>query len=247
MLIMYESLLTTPGRTLMQAKDIMTSDVVTITPAATVEQIAQLLLERHISAAPVVDADNRVVGIVSEGDLLRRPEIGTERARSWWLQFMTSSREQASDYIKTHGLRAEEVMTTPAVTVEEDTPIGEIAQLLEKKRIKRVPVVQQGKLVGIVSRANLLHGLATHKDSLPQQTSIDDRKLRETILDTIRKQSWVMHGTPNVTVVDGNVELWGWVNSDKEKQAMELVVKNIPGVQSLESHLGSLPPYLAGA
>ena len=177
---------------------------------------------------------------------MRRPEINTEHHRSWWLDLITGSQEKASDYIKTHGLTAEQIMTRQVLIVEENTPVGEIAQLLEKKHIKRVPVVRQNKLVGIVSRANILQGLATHKATLPQQASTDDQDLRDNILATIRQQNWITHGTPNVTVANGNVELWGWVDSDKERQALELAVKNIPGVRSLESHLGSIPAYLAG-
>ena len=128
----------------MQAKDVMTPNVVTVTPDASVKDIAELLLERQISALPVVDAEQKIVGIVSEGDLLRRPETGTERRRSWWLSLFSSSEERAADYVKGHGRRAEEVMTRNVVTVEEDTPLNKIAELLERRRIKRVPVVVGG-------------------------------------------------------------------------------------------------------
>ena len=140
----------------MQAKDVMTTKVVTVQPDARVEHIAALLLERSISGVPVVDADGRLLGIVTEGDLMRRPEIGTERHRGWWLRLFGDERERAAEYARAHGSRAADVMTRNVVTVSEETSVGEIARLLEEHRIKRVPVVRDDKVVGIVSRANLL-------------------------------------------------------------------------------------------
>ena len=228
----------------MQAKDVMTHNVITVNPETTVENIAKVLLDNRISAVPVVTQDQQILGIVSEGDLMRRPEIDTERSRSWWLDFVRGSQENAADYIKTHGLAAEQIMTKQITTVEEHTPLGEIAQLLEKKHIKRVPVVKSNKLVGIVSRANILQSLATHKSTLSQPTSIDDQNLRSKILTSIREKRWVTHGTPNVIVSNGDVELWGWVESEQEREALKLAIKSIPGVKSLESHLSSAPTYL---
>ncbi len=144
----------------MRAKDVMTSPIVTVGPEATVQEIAKLLIERQVSGMPVLDQGGRVVGIVSEGDLMRRVEHADERHRSWWLKLFSDEITEATEYVKTHGRRAAEVMTRDVVTVDEDTPLHEIAALLEERRIKRVPVVRDGRLVGIVSRANLLHGLA---------------------------------------------------------------------------------------
>ncbi len=165
----------------MLAKDIMTTDVITITPSLAVEQIAQLLLSCNISGVPVVDAEDRLIGLVSEGDLLRRREGGTERQRSWWLNLLAGPEARARDFVKTHGHKAEDVMTREVMTVTPDTPVGEIAELLEKRHIKRVPVVEDGKIVGIVSRANLLHGLATYKERISVTPSPDDRAIRERV------------------------------------------------------------------
>lgn len=140
----------------MQAKDVMTAPVVTAETDTSVAAVAERLLERRISAMPVVDADGRVVGVVSEGDLMHRGESGGERHRSWWLALIASAEERSRDYVKNHGLRASDVMTRDPVTVGEDATLEEIAALLETHRIKRVPVLRDGRLVGIVSRANLL-------------------------------------------------------------------------------------------
>jgi predicted transcriptional regulator len=152
----------------------------------------------------------------------------------------------ARDYVKTHGRRAEDVMTREVVTVAEETPVGEIARLLEKRHIKRVPVVRDGQVVGIISRANLLHGLATHKDRLDLTPSPDDRTIREEVLELVRREAWITHGSLNVMVADGVVELWGWVDSEDERKALMIAVQEIPGVRAVNDHLGSLPPYARG-
>ena len=229
----------------MQAKDVMTTNVVTVTSDDRVEDIAKLLLERHISGAPVLDADGRLVGVVSEGDLMRRLE-GDSGRRSWWLKLLASPEERARDYTKSHGRLAGDVMTREVVTVAEDTPVGEIAHLLEKQRIKRVPVVRDGKVVGIVSRANLLHGLAAHKDRISVAPSSDDRTIRKQVMELVAREGWITHGSLNVMVSDGAVELWGWVDSEEERKALKIAVADVPGVRSVEDHLGSLPPYLQG-
>ena len=229
----------------MLAKDIMTADVVTITPEASVEEIAKLLLARGISGVPVVDAEGALVGLVSEGDLIRR-EGDAEHHSSWWLNLFAGPEEQARDYIKVHGRRAEEVMTREVVTVGEETPVGEIARLLEKRRIKRVPVVRDGRIVGIVSRANLLHGLATHNDRLAITPSPDERTIRKEVLALVKREGWITHGSLNVMVADGVVELWGWVDSEAERKALLLAVEEIAGVRAVNDHLGSLPPSMRG-
>ncbi len=228
----------------MLAKDIMTPNVITIAPSLGVEQIAQLLLSRNISGVPVVDADDRLIGLVSEGDLLRRHEGGTERQRSWWLNLLASPEERAREFVKTHGRTAEDVMTRDVMTVTADTPVGEIARILERRRIKRVPVVEDGKIVGIVSRANLLHGLATHKEQISVTPSTDDRAIREQVQALVKRADWITHGSFNVMVSDGVVELWGWVDSEDERKALLTAVGELDGVTEVVDHLGSVAPYL---
>lgn len=228
----------------MLAKDIMTTKVVTIAPSLGVEEIAQLLLSHNISGVPVVDADDRLIGLVSEGDLMRRHEGGTERQRSWWLNLLAGPEDRARDFVKAHGHTAEDVMTQELVTVTADTPVGEIAGILERQHIKRVPVVADGKIVGIVSRANLLHGLATQKDGIPVTPSPDDRAIRAEVQALVARESWITHGSLNVIVSAGAVELWGWVDSEDERKALLIAVGEMDGVTQVVDHLGSVPPYM---
>ncbi|MDP2623233.1 MAG: CBS domain-containing protein [Actinomycetota bacterium] len=229
----------------MLAKDIMTTNVVTVTPDARVREIAQLLLKRHVSAVPVVDAENRVVGIVSEGDLMRRPETGTERHRSWWLTLVAGSEDLARDYAKAHGVRAADVMSGNVVTVTEDTPVGTIARLLEERHIKRVPVLRNDKLVGIVSRADLLRGLASRPAQPGVSPSTDDRAIRERLLQTLRTEPWAPTYL-TVIVTDGMVHFWGVVSSEEERDALRVAANTVPGVRGVEDHLVEMTPW-AGA
>ncbi len=160
----------------MEAQDIMTRDVVTVGPDATVQEIAQLLVDRHVSAAPVVDAAGALLGIVSEGDLVRRLEIAGERQPSWWLAMISDPGERAKDYVKTHAQKASEIMTKNVATVNEATSVADIAHLLEERRIKRVPVLADGKLVGIVARADLLRALAVRPPERAGERT-DDRAI----------------------------------------------------------------------
>jgi CBS domain-containing protein len=228
----------------MQARDVMTTSVVSVGPDTRVEEIARLLLERRISGVPVVDAGGRILGIVTEGDLMRRPEIGTERRRSWWLRFFADPRDRAEEYAKAHGSRAENVMTRNVVTVTEETSLAEIAHLLERHHIKRVPVVRDGLLVGIVSRANLLQGLAAGRQAVVPARSRDDQAIRAEVIRTLDRESWLTHSPLNVIVTDGVVELWGFVESDEERRAIRVAVESVPGVVGVKEHLGSVQPWV---
>jgi CBS domain-containing protein len=222
----------------MQAKDIMTVDVITVDPDTAVDVIARLLLDNHIRAVPVVASDQRVVGIVSESDLLRRPESGTDQRRGpRWLHFLVSNRSAAADYLKTHGTRAEDVMSRNPLTVTEDTEVGEIAHRMEKHKVKRLPVLRDGRLVGIVSRANLLQGLAAHRTRITPEVTVDDNTLRNDIIEALRKLSWGRAANLNVTVTDGVAELWGWVDSEQERKALLLAAREVPGVRDVQDHL----------
>jgi CBS domain-containing protein len=226
----------------MLAKDIMTSTVVTVTPDARVDGVARLLLKHHISGVPVVGAEDEVLGIVSEGDLMRRVETGTERRRSWWLSLIAGSEDLARDYVKAHGQRAADVMSREVVTVTEDTPVDTIARLLEERRIKRVPVVRGGRLVGIVSRADLLRGLATRGSQAESPTA--DRLIRERLLAALRREPWVTPAHITVVVNDGVVHLWGLVGSEEERQALRVAAREVSGVRAVEDHLFQVAPWM---
>jgi len=204
----------------MHAIDVMTSEVISVDENATVPAVARLLAERGISAVPVVDKDDQVIGIVSEGDLLHRAETGTERRRSWWLDMMASTNRLAGDYIKSHSGKVKDVMTRNVLSVAETTSVADIAVLLETNRIKRVPVVRDGKLVGIVSRANLVQALAMTIDEPPSGAKADDRSIREKLLAELKAQRWAEVSPANVTVKDGVVHLWSSYLSEQEKRAL---------------------------
>lgn len=225
-------------RRLLCARDVMTSPPITVSAETPVVDVARLMLEHAISAVPVVDAE-RMVGIVSEGDLVRRSEIGTERQRSWWLALVTGPEILARDYVRTHGQRAEDVMTSEVVTVGEDAPLPRIAQLLEEHRIKRVPVVRGGRVVGIVSRADLLRALMATRE--PQgralTTAVTDAAIRARLQSELSAAAWVTPGFVNPLVVDGVVHLWGLVDSDTERRALRAMAARIEGVRAVEDHL----------
>ena len=230
----------------MHAIDIMTTEVISVAEDATVPAVARLLAERGISAVPVVDKDNRVIGMVSEGDLLHRAETGTERRRSWWLEMMASTNKLAEDYIKSHSGKVKDVMTRNVLSVAETTPVGDIALLLETNRIKRVPVVRDGKLVGIVSRANLVQALAMTIDEPPSGAAADDRDIREKLLAELKAQRWAEVSPANVTVKDGVVHLWSSYLSEQEKRALVVAAENTPGVRRVDDHMRPVPVYLLG-
>jgi len=223
----------------MRALDVMTTNVITVTPETSVRDAAALLLERHISGAPVVDANGNLLGIISEGDLLRRVEIGTDKTRrTRWLDFF-AARADANAYVKSHALRVEDVMTRDVIGVEEDTPLPVIAALMESHGVKRVPVMRDGRLVGIVSRANLLQALASSASG-PQPDSTTDREIRERLISELEGRPWAFAGR-NVVVRDGVVHLWGMFNSTEAVQAVRVAAERIPGVRSVEDHTEPYP------
>jgi CBS domain-containing protein len=230
--------------------DVMTTDVITVEPGRSVQSVATLLAERGISGAPVVDASGRLVGIVSEGDLLHRAEIGTarrhrERRRSWWLDHFAS--DAARDYVKSHGRTVEDIMTRNVVTVSEDTELADVAAILEAQRIKRVPVIRDGKIVGIISRANLVRALGATKGAPPREGEADDRTIRARLLAELGREGWAKIWPEDVIVRDGVVHFWLTSDEPEEKrQALRVAAETIPGVHGVEEHLlpaPSLPAF----
>jgi CBS domain-containing protein len=212
----------------MRASDVMVRDVVTVRPETELAEAVKLLAEYDVSALPVIDGENNLVGILSEADLIHRVEIGTEKHRSWWLEAVTGAATLAEEFAKEHGREVGEIMTPEVVSVAEDTPLSEIAALLERKRIKRVPVVRNGKLVGIVSRSNLVQALASVAGHIEPAES--DRQIRLELLSRLEQQSWTDFGSRNVTVGDHVVHLWGLVGSPVERKALLALAESVPGV-----------------
>jgi len=205
----------------MRAVDVMTTDVITVDPDTTVQALAAMLAERGISGAPVVDSSGRLVGIISEGDLLHRAEIGTarrhrERRRSWWLDHFAS--DLAREYVKSHGRIVKDIMTRDVVTVTEDTDLADVAALLEAKRIKRVPVVREGKIAGIISRANIVRAVGSSKGAPPREGETDDRSIRVKLLAELGREEWAKVWPEDVLVLDGTVHLWISADEPPEKR-----------------------------
>jgi len=223
----------------MQARDVMTRHVISVDPNTDIREIAKRLVENRISAVPVIDADGQLAGIVSEGDLMRRPESGTERRPPWWLSLILLPEEQAHKYVKTHGRHARDVMTRRVTTVDEDASLETIADALEKHHIKRVPVVRQGNVIGIVSRADLLHGLIALQTGAG--ASIGDRAIKEAIEKAII-DAGVMNRLLNIVVAGGVVHVSGTVITPDEKEAVRVSVENAVGVKGVRDSVVALPP-----
>jgi CBS domain-containing protein len=228
----------------MRAADVMMSEVITVGEDASVQEAARLMAEHGISAVPVVDRDKRVVGMVSEGDLLHRAETGTERRRSWWLDMVASANQLAGEYVKSHSGCVKDVMTRDVISVTEETGVADIAILLETNRIKRVPVLLDGRLVGIVSRANLVRALAMTINERPSGAEADDRAIRDRLLAELKAQKWAEVAPANITVKDGVVHLWSSYYSDQEKRALVVAAESIPGVRRVEDHMRPVAAYL---
>lgn len=221
----------------MKARDIMTSPVVTVAPDATVQEVAALLYERRIGAVPIMQ-EGRLAGIVSETDLLRRHEIGTDAYRrpgSLWLRLFGAD-SSLQDYVRSHARHARDVMTSEVATVTPDTPVAEIAKLLEGRGIGRAPVVEAGKLVGIVSRANLVQALATRVAAPAAPEAVDDESVRRALLKELERQQWWRIDRAAVMVTDGVVHFWGMVDTDAARPAARVAAENVPGVRGVEDH-----------
>lgn len=220
----------------MLARQVMTPNPIAVPATLAVEDVARILLERRISAVPVVDPENRVIGIVSEGDLMRRREAGTERRYSWWLELVSDPRTMARDFIKSAGRKVSDVMTKQVISVGEDTPLAAIAEILEKRRIKRVPVVTNGKLVGIVSRADLVRALLSGRPATGADAA-SDADIRDHFLARLGQEPWGPSSFVNIVVSEGQVELWGFAGSPDEARAIGLLAEDVPGVRGVVNNV----------
>lgn len=222
--------------------DVMTRNVISVQQDATVEEAAKAMLARGISGLLVVDAKGDLAGIVTEGDLLRRDEIGTEADRSWWLRLLVSPSRQAADFVRAHGRHVKDVMTADVIAAAHDAPLEEVVSLMEKHRIKRVPVTQDRRVVGIVSRSDLLRALIGRvRDVAPGEA--DDGTIRSAILDALNEKPWAPRTTVNVTVNKGIVDLWGSITDENERNAIRVVAENTLGVKGVHDHLVYIEPY----
>ena len=228
----------------MHAFQVMTRPVVTVPADATVYAAADILLGARISAAPVIDPDGRMVGIVSEADLMNRPEAGTMPAKSWLERLLADEARLARDYVRSHSHHVADVMTRKVVTADERTPLQEIAALMQRNGIKRLPVVRDGKVIGIVSRANLLQGLLAREPYRATSLPGDD-EVRAEVSRALDAYRWA-NGVSNVVVDSGVVSLWGYVNSGSAKEAIRVATENVTGVRRVVNNIVVTPRPMEG-
>jgi CBS domain-containing protein len=225
----------------MKASDVMTRSVIPIGHTASLSKAIHLMLDNRVSGLPVLDDEGKVVGILTEGDLLRRGETATDRQRPRWLEILMGPRRIAEEYVKSHGRKVEDVMTRDVVSVTEDTALDEIVQSMEQHRIKRVLVLKDNLLAGIVSRADLLSALARVLDEHADGTH-SDKEIQERIDADLEKGAWVPRDGVSITVSNGVVSLNGVILEEKEREALRVVAENTPGVKAVEDHLVWIEP-----
>lgn len=223
----------------MRAHQIMTKNVISINEDTPIVDAARLMLRHQISGLPVV-RDGKLTGILSESDFIRRAEIGTQRKRARWLQFLVGPGKAATEFVEEHGRKAGEVMTRDPYTVAEDDSLSDAVDLMESKNIKRLPVVRDQKLVGIITRSNLLKAVAALAREIPDPTADDDH-IRRRIMDTIDKSDWSPVGL-SVTVRDGIVHLYGIITDDRVRKASIVAAENVSGVKVVHDHLRWVDP-----
>jgi CBS domain-containing protein len=225
----------------MKAKDVMSRNIISVAPDATVLQAARLMLQHHISGLPVIDGKGQLVGILSEGDFLRRQETRTQRRRSRWLEFIMGPGRTAAEYTHSHGGKVSEVMTDEVRTVSKDTSLEAIVELMEHYRIKRVPVLRGREVVGIVTRSNLMHAMVSLARSAPAAAK-DDATIREKLLAEMEREKWAPVAMVNVVVRNGVVELWGAIVDERQRDALKVAAENISGVKAVKDHLVWVEP-----
>jgi CBS domain-containing protein len=226
----------------MRAADVMTTNVISVGSDASILKAVQLMLQHKISGLPVVDANGTLVGMVTEGDLLRRAETGTARRRPRWLEFIIGPGRLADEYVRSHGRKVEDVMTVTPVTVKEDTPLAEIVRLMERRGIKRVPVMRDNRIVGIITRVNLVRALASMAHEGKPDSPADDGALRDHILALLKRETWAPIASIDVTVHNGTVDLWGTILDERERKALLVAVENVPGVKAVNDHVVFVEP-----
>ena len=226
----------------MRAGDAMTLHPVAVDPESSVADAVRIMLDKRISGLFVVDAKGDLRGIVTEGDLLRREELGTQRHRPWWLRAFVSPAKQAQDFTRSHGRRVPDVMTERVVSVPEDAALDEVVAAMEAHRIKRVAVVRGDRLVGVLSRSDLLRALVA-RPAPETAAEADDRKLRDLILDAIERQPWAPNTPINVAVTDGVAEIRETITDESERRAVVVLAENTPGVREVRDRMTFVEPY----
>jgi CBS domain-containing protein len=225
----------------MKAADVMTESVISIGPDASIIEAVRLMLQDNISGLPVIDASRKLVGIVTEGDFLRRAETGTARRRPRWLEFFVGPGKLAEEYAHAHGRKVSEVMTPDPITITEETPLSEAVDLMERHHIKRLPVMRGPLVVGMLTRASLMRALASVASEV-KPAEPTDAAMREQILAALKKEPWAPTQSIDVTVRNGIVDLWGSILDERERRALIVAIENVPGVKEVRDHLAWIEP-----
>ncbi|MGE8941093.1 CBS domain-containing protein [Leptospira interrogans] len=220
----------------MKARDIMTSNVVAVRPDAPIHSVAAQMTEKRISGVPVVNESGNLVGIISESDLMHRAELGTQRKRKWWLAIFSDPDQMARDFAKSHGLKAQDVMSTNVITVGEDADLREVANTFDSRNVKRLPVVRDGKLLGIITRSDLVRALA-RVETMPGAASVDDATIHSEISKRMSDAEWLNTLFMNAIVTNGVVELRGFIATNDQRRALRVLIEQIPGVRGIDDQL----------
>jgi len=231
----------------MKAKDVMTHCLVSITPETSIRDAIARMISHEVSGMPVIDAEGKLVGMVTEGDFLRRIEMHTEAPRRRWLELLLGPGSDAAEYARSHGNTVRDVMSSKVVTVSKDTPLSEVVRLMEEHAIKRIPVIDDGQLVGIVSRADLMFALGEYLTKPKEAASISDESIRRTIVAEMKKQPWCPVQALTIRVRKGFVDLGGIIFDEQQRRALHVLVGNVQGVKGLHDHLGEFVAGTAGA
>lgn len=227
----------------MLVKYSMSVDPVTVSQEATIAEAIHLMLDKHISGLPVVDKSGRLVGMLSEGDLLRRAETGTQKKRARWLEWLLNPGALATEYAHSHGRRVAELMTNGAFTVGEDTTLTDVVALMEKYHVKRLPVMRGQELVGIITRSDLIRALVPLVTQTYEDTMSTDGQIRNAIVAELKSQPWAPVASVEVTVKDGVVDLSGIIWDEREREALKVAAENVTGVKAVQDHLTWVEPY----
>lgn len=225
----------------MKAKDIMTGRVISVSPDASIFEAAHLMLQNRISGLPVVDSAGALVGMVTEGDFLRRTETGTEKHRPRWIEFILGPGRAAADFTHSHGRKVDEVMSDNPLSVSEHSSVEEIVELMERHRIKRVPVTRDKRVVGIVSRANLVRAMLPAAKAA-QPVAQSDLDIQNRIKKELDSQKWAPVALVDVTVSKGVVDLWGTIMDERDRKALQVLAENVSGVKAVNDHTVWIEP-----
>ena len=224
--------------------DVMTTEVFSVAPNTSIREVAKLMHMKHISGVPVVDRGTQVIGIVSEDDLIRHAALVGEQRRPWWSSAFISTRALADDYIRKHGHTAGEVMAAPVITVAPTASVAECANILNRHHVKRVLVVENGKLLGIVTRGDLLQALTV--DDVAAPASVDDRSIRARLFAELEPRRWAHLLSKNIVVKDGVIDISGFVETEDERHALRLAAESVPGIKRVEDHSRTRPLFRMG-